>query len=234
MNVLITGGASGLGGAITRKLAAAAPGSRIYFTYRSGKDAATALEAEHPNCSGIICDFAEPADLEKLAEFIAGNEIGILVNNALAQFRTGYAHKTLVAEISASFMANVIPAIRITQAFITAARKRKQGKIITILSAAIQSAPSGWSVYVAEKMYLLGMHQSWAKENIAYGITSNCVSPAFMLTPLHKDMDERLIEDMQLRHPLKKLLTTEEVADVVQFLATASSQLNGQNIVINP
>ena len=234
INILITGGASGLGGAITRRLSAGFPDATIYFTYRSGAAAAATIEAESGNCKGILCDFSDDAAVTSLAAFVAAGDIHILVNNALAGFRTGHAHKIAAADLTDSFASNVLPAIRITQAFITTARKRKSGRIITILSAALEAAPTGWGLYVAEKMYLLGMHRSWAKENIAFGITSNCVSPAFMLTPLHRDMDERLIEDMTAKHPLKRLLTTEEVADVVAFLASATPHINGQNIVVDP
>ena len=77
------------------------------------------------------------------------------------------------------------------------------------------------------------MHRSWALENAAFNITSNCISPGFMATALNKDTDERIVEDMIAKHPLKKLLTTGEVAAVVLFLMDASGQVNGNNIIIN-
>ena len=46
-------------------------------------------------------------------------------------------------------------------------------------------------------------------------------------------MDERVVEMATEAHPLHKLLTVEEVADSVQFLCNATSQINGINIVIN-
>ncbi|HWJ91875.1 MAG TPA: SDR family oxidoreductase, partial [Flavisolibacter sp.] len=67
---------------------------------------------------------------------------------------------------------------------------------------------------------------------IGFNITANTVSPSFMKTPLHDGLDERVVEEMEKKHPLKKLLTTEEVADVVQFLVTASQHINGQNFRI--
>ena len=54
-----------------------------------------------------------------------------------------------------------------------------------------------------------------------------------MLTPLHTETDERLIENMIAQHPLKKLLTTDEVAQTVLYICNASQQLNGQNIILN-
>jgi NAD(P)-dependent dehydrogenase (short-subunit alcohol dehydrogenase family) len=232
MKVLITGGASGLGYAVTRCLALRFPEAIVHFSYRSGKAEAAALEAELPNCRGVFCDFTDGASVDALSAYLVSAGIDVLVNNAIAQFKTGYAHKTAVDELQQSFQVNVVPTLKLTQAFLTTARRRKSGRIITILSAAIDEAATGWSVYRAEKMYLLGMHQSWAKENAAFGISSNCVSPGFMPTAFHRDIDERLIEDMTARHPLKKLLEPAEVANLVADLCAASPQLNGQNIRI--
>lgn len=133
-----------------------------------------------------------------------------------------------------SFQQNIIPTIRITQAFITQARKRKFGKIINIISSAnINRPPIGWSEYVANKAYLLSLSKSWATENIKFNISSNAISPGFMLTSLTADTDERIVEQMTEAHPLKKLLTTKEVAETVEFYTRCSQQINGTNLVIN-
>jgi len=54
-----------------------------------------------------------------------------------------------------------------------------------------------------------------------------------MLTNLSANVDERIIEQMQASHPLKKPLTPAEVADTVIYLINTSQQVNGMNIVIN-
>ena len=77
------------------------------------------------------------------------------------------------------------------------------------------------------------LSKSWNSEYVRYNITSNCISPDFMLTNLSADVDERLIEQMKKEHPLKQLLTPEEVAESVVFLVEAPQQLNGAHIVIN-
>lgn len=229
MHILITGGASGLGHSMTRTLALRFPEARISFTYNNSGDAAAALEAAFPNCRGLHCDFSDLLSVAALADLIAAGDIDILINNAIAMFRTGYAHKLGSDAVLESFRVNVAPVLTLTHAFITVSRKRRSGRIITILSTAMDAAAAGWSVYGAEKLYLLGMHQAWAKENAAFGITSNCISPGFMPTAFHSDMDERLIEDLQNRHPLKKLLDPEDVAELASYLCTASLQINGQN-----
>ena len=234
MNILITGGASGLGEAITKASAAAHPGKTIYFTYCRSEQNAFAIQAEYSNTRALQCDFTKQQDLDTLCSFIELNEIGLLVNNAITGLSRQHFHKMEQKEFATGFAENVLPVIAITKSFISRARKSKSGKIITILSSAILNAvPTGWSAYAAEKNYLQSLHKSWAIENAAFNITSNCISPGFMATQLNHDTDERIVEDMIAKHPLKKLLSPDEVAAVVLFLMTSSNQLNGNNIIVN-
>lgn len=234
MNLIITGGASGLGMAITRAVAKTYPDSKIYFTYFSSSANKELLEKEFENVSGIKCDFHSQDDVESLATFIKDIKPDILINNALTGIAIKYFHALSRSEILDSFSSDVVPTLQITSAFISIARKRKSGKIITVLSANIAKVhPLGLSAYIANKDYLLSMHKSWASENKTFNITSNCVSPEFMTTPLNNEVDERIIETMIASHPLKKLLTVDDVAETILFLCAASSQLNSQNIIIN-
>jgi NAD(P)-dependent dehydrogenase (short-subunit alcohol dehydrogenase family) len=77
------------------------------------------------------------------------------------------------------------------------------------------------------------MTKVWATENVKYNITSNAVSPSFMLTGFTKDMDERVVEQIENNHPFNKLLSTAEVAESVVFLLNATAQINGINLIIN-
>ena len=91
----------------------------------------------------------------------------------------------------------------------------------------------GTSVYLAGKAYLEALTKVWATENVKYNITSNTVSPAFMLTGFTSDIDERVVEQIAANHPFNKILTTVEVAESVAFLLNATQQINGVNLVIN-
>jgi NAD(P)-dependent dehydrogenase (short-subunit alcohol dehydrogenase family) len=91
----------------------------------------------------------------------------------------------------------------------------------------------GFSEYVANKAYLHSMTKSWAVENAAFGITSNCISPSLMLTRLMSGLDKRIIENMTQEMGGKALLNETEVAGAVEFFLEASSHINGSNLVIN-
>jgi 3-oxoacyl-[acyl-carrier protein] reductase len=234
MIILITGGSSGLGEAITRNLAAA-HSNTIYFTYNSSETNARRIEAEFNNTISIKCDFGNRAEVDALAAQIIELNLDVLINNAYTgDVIKTYFHKIPTSEFLIDFEKNLVPTIAVTQQAITIFRKKKSGKIITILtSILVNTPPHGSSLYTANKAYLEQLTKAWAVENKKYNITSNCVSPEFMLTNINKNVDDRIVEQLIKDHPLGKLLTTDEVAESVNFLVHATQQINGLNIVIN-
>ena len=234
MNIVITGGASGLGETITKTLAANSA-NHIFFTYSNSEANALKIKKEFGNTESFKCDFKNQADVDSLIEIIKTMQIDVLINNAYHGTPIkNYFHKIPTTDFSEEFQQNIMPTMAITQAVLTNFRKAKSGKIITVLTSfLINTPPIGASSYVACKAYLASMVKSWANENAKFNITSNSVSPSFMMTGLTSDTDERIIEQMEQAHPLKKLLTTEEVAETIKFLVSASIQLNGVDIPIN-
>ena len=233
MNILITGGASGLGASITRTLAKQA-NNNIYFTYYSSHEKAEAIQKEFPNSKGIACDFSNEASVTQLVDMFDSLSLDVLINNAVTGFKKNHFHKLPSEYFAESFAINIIPIIRITQKAILHFRKSKFGKIITVLSSSILNKPAiGWSEYIAQKNYLLSLSKSWANENAPFNITSNTISPSFMLTSLTSATDERVIEEIINKHPLKKILTPDEVAESVAFLVGSTQHINGLNLVIN-
>jgi len=234
MKILITGGASGLGEAITRLLAQDL-NAIVYFTYSKSKDSAENLENDYSNVFAIKCDFNSEEDLTLLKNKIAELDLDALINNAYSgdAIKT-YFNKITPDEFLTGFKENIIPTVIITQAAITAFKKKKFGKIINILTSfLVNTPPLGSAVYVANKAYLQQLSKVWASENAKYNITSNAVSPSFMLTNFTADTDERILEEMQAKHPLKKILTTAEVAETVLFLVNSTQQINGVDILLN-
>jgi len=233
MNILVTGGSKGLGSAIV-KLLAATPENHVYFTYCQSADAASAITSAFSNTTRIQCDYSDEASVKELTNTISGLSLDVLINNAAINFAKSHFHKTDLNTFKNSFQSNVLSTIAVTQAALTVFRKKKSGRLITILSSAITGTPPvGWAAYIADKNYLLGLSKAWATENIRFNISSNCVSPSFMATDFNKDTDERIVEEIIGKHPLKKLLTPEEVADTVSFLCHCSLHINGVNIVMN-
>lgn len=234
MNILVTGGASGLGSAIT-KILAKDSNNKVYFSYRNSDIEAKKIESEFSNAFAIPCDFGDNDVLKMFIDKISQFDLDVLINNAYnGDYLKTYFHKISANDFLIDFKENIIPVIEITQSVITNFRKKKQGKIITVLtSALVNTPPIGSSVYVANKAYLEKLTKVWAIENVKFNITSNSVSPSFMKTNLTSKFDDRIIEQIIEAHPLKKMLTVDEVAETVFFLTSASSQINGVDILLN-
>jgi len=234
MKILITGGASGLGKDITVRLASKKE-HEVFFTYCHSKDEAGRIEGQFQNSHSIQVDFENNDGIQRLIGFMQDKNIDILINNAISLgINKTHFHKMAKEDFLQGIKRNVLPVLSITQAAIEIFRKKKFGKIITILtSSLVNKPPVGYSEYTACKAYLLSMSKSWANENSSFNITSNCISPAFMKTELTSDTDERIIANMIAEHPLKTLLSTEETAKAVDFFVEASQQFNGINFIIN-
>lgn len=233
MNILVTGGSSGLGKAIT-ELCALDNNNTVYFTYSKNLEGKEEIEKKYSNVKGIQLNFKDSDNVANFINQIPELNIDVLVNNAYAGMPQGtYFHKTETSDFLTSFQMNILPVIQITQACILAFRKKKFGKIINVLtSSLIDLPPMGYSVYTANKAYIEQLSKCWCKENAKFNITSNCISPEYMQTSFAQ-VDERVIEQMQQEHPLKRLLQPQEVAEVVVSLINASQQINGVNIPIN-
>ena len=111
------------------------------------------------------------------------------------------------------FKNNIIPNILITQEAIKNFRIKKFGKIITVLSSFLDSPTIGSSLYISNKNYLKGLAKVWAVENVKFNITSNTISPSFMLTPYTLKMDERLID--RFKNNSDELMTVNNVSEKI-------------------
>ena len=233
MNIIVTGGSSGLGKAIVKQMTSGS--DTVYFTYRSHEDEAKKIGLENANAHAYYCDFENEVSVGEFINRIEEINPDVLINNAYGGYTTGdYFYRTPIDDFEKAFKCNVLPMIRITQSVIKIFRKKRSGKIITILSSAIVGTPPmGYSVYAATKAYIAQLVKQWSKEYIQYGITSNAISPDFMKTELTKDTNEIVIEQLIDQSPLKKVLTVNEVAELVSKLINTSNYLNGVNIPVN-
>ncbi len=234
MNILVTGGASGLGEAITTMLAGDT-GNKIYFTFCKSYTNAKKIEAVFNNTTSIKCDFSNAVELQSLTDGIKQLDLDVLINNAYkGEFLKTHFHKIESQDFLNDFRDNIIPVIEITQAVIKAFRHKKRGKIITILTAGLVEAPPvGSAVYISNKAYLEKLTRVWATENAKFNISSNSISPSFMQTNLTAAIDERIVEQMIANLPHKKLLTPGEVAETVMLLVNSQDHINGTDILMN-
>jgi NAD(P)-dependent dehydrogenase (short-subunit alcohol dehydrogenase family) len=237
-HALVTGGATGIGLAITKSLVAA--GARVTIASRN-IERVNAVAAELEGVDGVALDVTNPKDIS--AVFEQSGPVDILVNNAGIAFATPF-EKTSIEQWSNVMAVNLTGVFLCTQAVLASMRERDRGRIINIASiAGLKGAPY-ISAYAASKHGLIGMTRSLALELAATGITANCVCPGFTDTAMVSDAitnitsktgrsDAEALAELVKTNPQRRLIAPEEVADTVLWLCQDSSRsITGQSIVI--
>ncbi len=233
MRIFITGGSSGLGKSLVEMLASKDK-NKIFFTYCKSLDAAKEIETRFDNVKKVHLDFSNENHIENILKKIPVLNCDVLINNAYSRLESLHFGKINYKNFEKSFKINVLTTLRITQAMINVFIPKKFGKIINILTSALISNPNiGSSEYIANKAYLLSMNKSWATEYAKFNITSNAVSPSLMRNNFTKNIDERILEIAERKHPLNKFISEKEVCNTIEYIIESSQHLNGQNIVLN-
>lgn len=230
---LVTGGSTGIGRAVARRLAES--GACVIITGRH-VDTLRESASQHPNIGFLVADVSEPSDATRTIEEIHRlyGHLDILVNNAaVAPFAPlDHADPTHVRTI---FDVNVHGLVEITRLALPLLRSSK-GTIINISSIAADQPLPGSSVYSASKAAVVALTRAWAKELAADGVRVNVVSPGPIDTPaLSKTgVPKEQIEQMVLSLiPLKRIGTPEEAASVVVFLcAPGASFVTGAQYTV--
>ncbi len=237
-HALVTGGATGIGLAISKSLQAA--GARVTIASRN-IERVNAVASELDGVTGVQLDVTDADDISAVFEQVG--PVDILVNNAGIALAAPF-EKTSLEQWSNIMAVNLTGVFLCTQAVLASMRERNEGRIINVASTAGLKGAPYISAYAASKHGLIGMTQSLALEIATTGITANCVCPGFTDTQMVDDAvtnitsktgrsgDEALAKLVQY-NPQKRLITPEEVADTVLWLCQDSSRsITGQSIVI--
>ena len=196
--------------------------NKVYFTYNNSIENSENICSKYTNATSIKCDFTNDSEINEFLENFKNLNINILINNFYSwpkdplmpgTFLTKNFHKMDQNIFIDEFKNNIIPNILITQEAIKYFRIKKSGKIITILSSFLDTPTIGSSIYISNKNYLKGLAKVWAVENVKFNITSNTISPSFMLTPHTLKMDERLID--RFKNNSDELMTVKNVSDKI-------------------
>ena len=136
MNILITGGTSGLGKATVELLVK--DGHQAYFSYLATEEftaVAKEMEATYANVKTIPLNFCEDESVDGFCEQMKEWDLDVLVNcTYVGKPQNTYFHKTAPEDFLKAFEMNIIPTVKITQAAIEGLKKKKFGKIINIIT----------------------------------------------------------------------------------------------------
>lgn len=224
---LVTGGASGIGLAVVHALAAR--GAHVIVADRD-QAGAEAVAAQVGGSSWAV-DLLDPAAMtdERLAEELDG--VDILVNNA------GIQHVSPIQDFDpADFRRILTLMVEVPFLLIRAALPKMYaqgfGRIINVSSVHGLRASAFKSAYVTAKHGLEGLSKVTALEGGEFGVTSNCVNPGYVRTPLVEKQladqarvhgigeTEVLTKIMLTESAIKRLIEPEEVASLVAWLAS--------------
>jgi 3-hydroxybutyrate dehydrogenase len=219
-SALITGGASGIGAAIARRLAGLGVTVQIADLDLAG---AQAVAAETGGKAWQL-DLSDPAALSGIAL-----EVDILVNNAgvqrvspIEEMDPELFHQMLMIMVEAPF--------RLIRSALPYMYAQGYGRIVNVSSVHGLRASAYKSAYVTAKHALEGLSKVTALEGGPHGVTSNCINPGYVRTPLvekqvadqariHRLEQSAVLEEVMLAHnAIKRLVEPEEVAALVAWL----------------
>lgn len=221
---LVTGGASGIGAAISRDLADAGAAVIVLDLDASG---AARVADELPEGRGSALgevDLDDPVAIDRALQDLTNQRrhVDILVNNAGISAVQRFVD-TDPASWDRMWRVNLRAPMQLTHALLPAMQDRGWGRLIFIATDAAKVGAGGESVYGACKAGVVALGKTLARESARYGVTSNTVCPGLIDTPmLRKNMDEvsGVIEALTKTIPLRRPGTPEEVSGLVTYLAS--------------
>ena len=238
---IVTGARRGMGKA--HALTLAKLGAKVVVTDISQEECQLVvdeIEKNNGQAMAIECDVSKKQDIDEMIKKTVEKwgKIDVLVNNAgIAQFKPFLEiteqewDKTIDINLKGYFLC--------AQAVAQEMVKQKSGSIINIASIAMGQVGVGFqnlAHYSASKGGIVAMTETMAIELGAHNIRVNAIAPGVIETPMVDPVkqDKQAMQGILARLPLKRIGRSEEVANLVAFLASdASSYMTGSTVVID-
>ena len=234
---LVTGASRGIGKAIALKLSSL--GSKVAINYREGEVAANSVVREIVSqgreAISIKADVADSEAVKAMVQKVntEWNKIDILVNNA------GITRDNLLLRMSDKAWDDVLNtnlrgAYLCTKFALRPMVKQQWGRIISVASIAGLIGNAGQTNYSASKAGIIAFTKSVAREVGSRNITANAVAPGFIKTQMTEKLPDAIKESILSMTSLRRFGETEDVAEVVAFLASdRANYITGQVISID-
>ena len=236
-SILITGSSRGIGRACAKAYAKA--GYHVFLNcvhqVERLEELAHEILSDGGSCTTVPGDVSNPDEVRKIFQVIEKEcgGVDILINNAgiawfglLTDMTDNEWDKILATNLSSVFYCS--------RAAIPYMVSKKCGKILNISSMWGQVGASCEVHYSASKAAVIGLTKALAKEVGPSHIQVNCVAPGVIKTAMNSHLDKQTLEMLKEETPLGVIGTTEDVAQMVGFLASDHSDfITGQVFGIN-
>jgi 3-hydroxybutyrate dehydrogenase len=233
---LVTGGASGIGRACAARLAEA--GAEVLVVDRDA-DGAQAV-ARQVGGTAVVVDLSDLDAVDAL-----DLDVDVLVNNAGIQ-HVAPVHEFPPDRFSVILRLMLEAPFRLARGALPHMYARGWGRLVHVSSVHGIRASAYKSAYVTAKHGLEGLSKVIALEGAEHGVTSNCVNPAYVRTPLvegqiadqakaHGLSEDEVVEQVMLAPAaIRRLIEPEEVAEAVAFLCSpAAASVTGSSLVMD-
>jgi len=219
--VVVTGSSGGIGSAIVERFAAA--GERVV-----GLDL----------LDGV--DVSRPDDCAAAAERIVGahGRIDVLCNNA-GVGAVGDVVASTPADLERVFAVNVFGVANMSRAVLPVMRAAGRGAVVNTCSVVASVGLVDRAVYSASKGAVLALTKAMAVDELRYGIRVNSVSPGTVSSPwvertvAAQPDPESALEALRKRQPLGRMVTCEEVAAAIEYLADDTTFTTGADFLLD-
>ncbi len=239
--IVITGGASGIGLAITRLFAKNA--HQVFFidyNVENGKNEEDKLKAESADVNFLQADVSDFLQVQSIFKEIP-EKIDVLINNAGIS-HIGNLEATTEADFERLFQVNVKGVFNCSQAAIKKLKANGGGTIINMCSVAATMGIADRFAYSMTKGAVLSMTLSIAKDYVADQIRCNCISPGRVHTPFvdgflaknYPGKEKEMFEKLAATQPIGRMGKPEEIAGLAYYLASDDAAfITGSNFPID-
>jgi len=218
-NALVTGGASGIGAAIARRLAAEGANVTIGDVNTDGAEEV----AGEISADVVKLDVTDLESAKGAVE--ATGTLDILINNAGTD-EFGFFTQTTPEQWGKVLAVNLNGVLNCTYAALPGMQDAGYGRMVNIASEAGRVGSKGSAVYSAAKGGVIAFTKVMAREGARFGINANGIAPGPIETPLlmqaieFGEIGQKIIENMKAGTQLRRMGQPEEVAAAVAFLAS--------------
>jgi len=228
---LVTGGAGGIGSAISKELSKF--GYRVGIHYNSSDLTAKKLHETIEGSFLIKANLTEISELDRIHDLLKEmGGIDLLVNNA-GITADGPLMRQKIEDFDSVIALNMRSTWYLTKKLSRLMIKRGGGKIINITSVIGLTGNYGQSIYGMTKAAIDNFTKSAALELADYNILVNSIAPGFIETPMTESLPQEIKNKVLEKIPLKRLGTPHDVATMVRFIATEANYSTGNTFHVN-